>query len=77
LRKKLKKKRFLKTSSDKQSFDIYYDKEMGEILKVWGKKVYGSEFNICKKVFDKVEILDSTWRSTESNQIGKWLILSK
>jgi ubiquinone/menaquinone biosynthesis C-methylase UbiE len=31
----------------------------------------------CEKVFDKVLILDSTWESSESNQIGKWLILSK
>ena len=31
----------------------------------------------CEKVFDKVLILDSTWESSESNQTGKWLILSK
>jgi len=31
----------------------------------------------CEKVFDKVLILDSTWESSESNQVGKWLILSK
>jgi len=33
--------------------------------------------NKCKKVFNNVLILDSTWESGESNQIGKWLILSK
>lgn len=33
--------------------------------------------NKCKKVFKKVLILDSSWESGESNQIGKWLVLSK
>jgi len=213
LRKKLKKKKFLSRESNKQSLDIYFDKEMAEILELWGaksvwieiqhfllgkkgkildiacgtgkvteilykklnmKEVYGcdvSEFliekatkrgigkdklkvadatnlpyednffdycysigslehftedginqflasskrvtkylgyhmvpvsksnkdegwvtdeyqsyfnnseewwkNKCKKVFDKVLILDSSWESSESNQVGKWLILSK
>jgi len=213
LRKKLKKKRFFTTTSKKQSLDVYYDKEMAEILEIWGEKsvwieiqhlllnkkgkildiacgtgkvteilsnklnmkeIYGcdvSEFLIekaikrgiakdkltvsdatnlpysdnffdycysigslehfteegiekflisskrvtkyfgyhqipvskldkdegwvtddyqsyfnnsagwwskkCKKVFDKVSVLDSTWESSESNQIGKWFILGK
>ncbi len=51
----------------------------------WVTDEYQSYFNNsetwwrskCNKVFDKVLILDSTWKSSESNQIGKWLILGK
>ena len=51
----------------------------------WATDEYQSYFNNseewwrnkCKKVFDKVLILDSSWESSESNQVGKWLILSK
>jgi len=51
----------------------------------WVTDEYQSYFNNseewwrekCSKVFDKVVILDSSWESSESNQVGKWLILSK
>ena len=38
LRKKLKKKIFFISKSKKQSLDIYFDKEMAEILEIWGEK---------------------------------------
>ena len=51
----------------------------------WVTDEYQSYFNNseawwrkkCEKIFDKVLILDSTWESGESKQIGKWLILGK